>query len=165
MTELNNFLIDKRPEFKTSKYHAYYVDWKDRCCSYDSNKNPKKYSHIRKIFINQDEMQKANYLSIVELKRSFFLGFHGVLDPHGNFEDTIYYPQDHPYTPIDWLNVPNLPEDSKECGFSKLFCLYKTRLNPTFACGKILFTPCPFWIRFCQLNFNQKFPNFFRDEN
>ena len=148
MTELNNFLVDKKPQFKTSKYHAYYVDWKDRCCSYDSNINPKKYSHIRKIFINKDEKQKANYLSIVELKRSFFLGFHGVFDPRGNFEDTIYYPQDHPYTPIDWLNVPNLPEDSKEYGFSKLFCLFKTRLNPTFACGKILFTPCPFWTDF-----------------
>ena len=109
VTELNNFLVDKKPQFKTSKYHAYYVDWKDRCCSYDSNKNPKKYSHIKKIFINQDEMQKANYLSIVELKRSFFLGFHGLLDPRGNFEDTIYYPQDHPYTPIDWFNP-------KRCG-------------------------------------------------
>ena len=98
--------------------------------------------------MNQDQMQKANYLSIVELKRSFSLGFHGVLDPRGNFEDTIYFPQDHPYTPIDWLNVPNLPEDSKEYGFSKLFCLFKTRLNPTFAFGKILFTPCPFWTYF-----------------
>ena len=72
-------------------------------------------------------MQKANYLSIVELKRSFFLRY--FLDPLGNFEDNIYYPQDHPYTPIDWLNEPDLLEDSKECVFSKLFCLYKTRLN------------------------------------
>ena len=131
MTEFNNFLVDKRPQIpkilKNSKNHAYYVDWKDRCCSYDSNKNPKKYSHIRKIFINKDEKQKANYLSIVELKRSFILRY--FLDPLGNFEDNIYYPQDHPYTPIDWLNVPDLPEDSKECGFSKLFCLYKTRLT------------------------------------
>ena len=146
MTELDNFLVDKKPQFKTSKYHAYYVDWKDRCCSYDSNKNPKKYSHIKKIFINQDEMQKANYLSIVELKRSFFLGFHGLLDPRGNFEGTIYYPQDHPYTPIDWLNAPNPPEDSKETGFSKLLCLFKTRhlhAGRYSFFGQINLTPLP----------------------
>ena len=28
-----------------------------------------------------------------------------------------------------------------------------------------LLFPCPFWIRFCQLNFYQKFPNFFCVEN
>ena len=30
------------------------------------------------------------------------------------------------------------------------------------AWGRALYTPCPFWIRLCQLNFYQKFPKFRR---
>ena len=33
------------------------------------------------------------------------------------------------------------------------------------AWGVIFLSPCHFWIRFCQLNFYQKFPNFFGGEN
>ena len=29
----------------------------------------------------------------------------------------------------------------------------------------IFTSPCPFWVEFCQLNFYQKFPNFFEGEN
>ena len=36
-------------------------------------------------------------------------------------------------------------------------------LNPLWR-GGILLSPCPFWIGFCQLNFYQNFPNFFRGE-
>ena len=30
---------------------------------------------------------------------------------------------------------------------------------------EILLSPCPFWIGFCQLNFYQKYPNYFGGEN
>ena len=41
--------------------------------------------------------------------------------------------------------------------------LEDTPFNPNR--GKILFTPCPFWIRFYQLNFYQNFLNFSGGEN
>ena len=33
--------------------------------------------------------------------------------------------------------------------------------NPNWHEGGHFPPPCPFWIKFCQLNFYQKFPNFF----
>ena len=40
--------------------------------------------------------------------------------------------------------------------------LYSFSLFGNIYCKKgILLSPCPFWIRFCQLIFFQKFPNFF----
>ena len=40
-----------------------------------------------------------------------------------------------------------------------------SQYQPYLAWEGILLSPCPFWIRFCQLNFFQKFPNFFGGEN
>ena len=37
--------------------------------------------------------------------------------------------------------------------------------SPYLALEGILLSPCPIWIRFCQLIFFQKFPNFFGGEN
>ena len=67
----------------------------------------------------------------------------------------------------------------------KLTCCSKSKLYPfplyisnasSLAAGEMMFNPnwheaghfpppCPFWIKFCQLNFYQKFPNFFGGEN
>ena len=45
--------------------------------------------------------------------------------------------------------------------FCDLCMIYVLIVNPNWHEGGHFPPPCPFWMRFCQLNFYQKFPTFF----
>ena len=43
--------------------------------------------------------------------------------------------------------------------------IFNETLNPNWHEAGQIYPPYNIWIGFCQLNFYQKFPNFFEDEN